>query len=92
MPLFLQNIYFATHLLFLNKKYKILLNYVVGPIIFIWFSYSIYNQIYNQKDLAQTWQNIKTNFSTTQWIQCFVVFLLMFINWGLETKKWQIQT
>jgi Lysylphosphatidylglycerol synthase TM region len=90
MPLFLPNNHFKKLPFFLNKKYKILLNYVVGPIIFIWFSVSIYKQIAHQKDLVQTWQNIKSSFSTTQYIQCFVVFLLMFINWGLETKKWQI--
>ena len=74
----------------MKKKYKILINYIIGPIIFIWFSFSIYHQITQQKDLTQTWQTIKTSFSTMQWIKCFVVFLLMLINWGLESKKWQI--
>ena len=74
----------------MNKQLKIFINYIVGPILFIWFSFSIYKQIVHQKDLLQTWRNIKNNFSTTQWIQCFTVFLLMFVNWGLETKKWQL--
>lgn len=74
----------------MNKKYKILINYIIGPILFVWFSFSIYQQITQQKDLVQTWQNIKANFTSMQWIKCFVVFLLMLINWGLESKKWQI--
>lgn len=74
----------------LNKQLKIFINYIVGPILFIWFSFSIYKQITQQKDLQQTWNNIRTHFSTTQWIQCFLVFLLMFLNWGIETKKWQL--
>ena len=74
----------------MNKKLKIFVNYILGPILFIWFSFSIYNQISQQKDLLQTWQNIKNNFTTTQWLNCFLVFMLMFVNWGLETKKWQL--
>lgn len=73
----------------MNKKQKIILNYIIGPIIFGWFSYSIYNQIKQQQDLTKTWQNIQTNFGTTEWVYCFVVIMLMFINWGLETHKWQ---
>ena len=86
MPLFLKN----NIIKILSKRYKILINYVIGPIVFLWFIYSMYHQVAQQKDLAKTWQNIKENFTTTQWIKCFIVFLLMFINWGLETKKWQI--
>lgn len=74
----------------LSKRYKILINYVIGPILFLWFSYSIYTQLNQQKDLANTWLLFKHNFSTFQYLQCALVFLLMFINWGLETKKWQI--
>ncbi len=74
----------------MNKKLKIIINYIVGPLLFIWLSFSIYKQISLQKDLLITWQNIKSNFTTTQWLQCFTVFLLMFVNWGIETKKWQL--
>ena len=58
--------------------------------MFIWFSISIYKQISNQKDFLNTWDNIKNNFSVSQWISCIIVFLLMFVNWGIESKKWQI--
>ncbi len=74
----------------MNKNLKIFVNYILGPILFIWFSFSIYNHIIQQKDLAQTWQNIVNNFNATQWIKCSIVFLLMFLNWGLETRKWQL--
>lgn len=94
--------HFAIHILFrpffateknnfcLNKQLKILLNYFVGPIIFIWLSYSIYQQILEQKDLHQSWETIVTTFnSPKQWL-VYIVVLLMIINWGLEAKKWQL--
>jgi hypothetical protein len=73
----------------LNKKFKIFTNYILGPAIFIWFSASIYRQITQQKDLQKTWNQL-SHFSTTEWIYVSAAFLLMFLNWGLETKKWQI--
>lgn len=57
--------------------------------MFIWFSYSIYNQIIKQPHLRDTW-NIIFKFNLTQKILIVIAFLLMFLNWGLETKKWQI--
>lgn len=74
----------------INKKSKLFINYILGPVLFVWFSISIYQQIINQKDFAKTWYNIKNNFTLDQWLLCGLVFLLMFVNWGLETRKWQI--
>ncbi|MFY7965335.1 MAG: lysylphosphatidylglycerol synthase domain-containing protein [Chitinophagaceae bacterium] len=73
----------------MNKKFKIFTNYILGPAIFIWFSVSIYKQIIQQKDLQKTWNEL-LNFSKTEWAIVIAAFLLMFLNWGLETKKWQI--
>ncbi len=63
---------------------------MLGPVLFVWFSISIYHQIINQKDFAKTWYNIQNNFTINQWILCCLVFLLMFVNWGIETRKWQM--
>jgi hypothetical protein len=79
---------FKNHIL--NRRLKIFINYILGPILFVWFSYSIYHNISQQKDLLKTWLNIKNNFTTPQLFNCFIVFLLMFVNWGLETRKWQL--
>jgi Lysylphosphatidylglycerol synthase TM region len=73
-----------------NKKIKIIVNYVVGPILFVWLSVSIYNQISNQKDIKATYNSINQNFGSQQWLLCLSVILLMFVNWGIETKKWQL--
>jgi hypothetical protein len=73
----------------LKKQYKIIINYVVGPLLFVWFSYSIYNQITKQAKLQDTWEQI-FHFGIIQKLYVLLAFLLMFLNWGLETKKWQI--
>lgn len=74
----------------MNKRIKIFINYFVGPVLFIWLSVSIYHQVNQQKNLLPTWKNIIQNFSIKEWwIFCFVI-LLMFVNWGLEAKKWQL--
>ncbi len=74
----------------MNKQLKILLNYFVGPIIFIWLSYSIYQQIVAQKDLKQSWEVILDTFSSTAQWRVYTVCSLMILNWGLEAKKWQL--
>lgn len=74
----------------LKKTQKILINYIVGPVLFIWLSFSIYNQIKSQSNLANTWQTIKTSLYSTESWKLYAVVFLMFVNWGIEAKKWQI--
>lgn len=73
----------------MNKNFKIFSNYILGPVIFIWFSISIYNQITQHKDLQNTWKEL-SNLSNKDWAFVILALVLMFLNWGLETKKWQI--
>lgn len=73
-----------------NKSIKIFLNYWLGPIIFIWLSLSIYSQLKKQPDLPQAWSNIRTVISSPQGWKCWLALLLMFLNWGIEARKWQI--
>ncbi|MBX9734028.1 MAG: flippase-like domain-containing protein [Chitinophagaceae bacterium] len=76
----------------MRKRIRILLNYVVGPALFIWFSWSIYYKIQEQRDVQQSWQEIvKAVNSSNFWNLSFVV-ILMLANWGIEARKWQIQT
>jgi hypothetical protein len=62
----------------------------VGPILFIWLAFSIYHQIEQQKNLPQTWEAIFKNFTVVERTKFMLVVALMFVNWGLEAKKWQI--
>jgi len=73
-----------------HKNIKIFLNYILGPLLFIWLSWSIFEQIRNQPHLEDSWLNIKTSFTDTRIINFFLVIVLMFVNWSLEALKWKI--
>lgn len=53
-------------------------------------SISIYRQIQNQADLQQTWTLIKESFFGPKLGLLISVIGLMFVNWGIESKKWQL--
>jgi hypothetical protein len=71
----------------LNKNIKIFLNYFLGPVLFIVLTWSLYKQIINRPDLPERWEQIKLSWKDGYF---WIVFLLMFLNWGLEAKKWQM--
>ncbi|MEP6748598.1 MAG: lysylphosphatidylglycerol synthase domain-containing protein [Bacteroidota bacterium] len=73
-----------------NKNIKILLNYGIGPLLFIWLSYSIYSQIKNQPDLHETLHNLRVSITGEQSWKIYLTLLLVPINWGLEARKWQV--
>jgi MFS family permease len=74
----------------LNKNIKIFLNYILGPLLFAWLSYSIFKQIKDQPHLEESWQRIKVSFTNPTIIYLILVFLLMFVNWSLEAFKWKM--
>ena len=74
----------------LNKNIKIFLNYVLGPLLFAWLSYSVFKQIKNQPHLEESWLNIKASFTDTRVLNFILVIVLMFVNWSLEALKWKI--
>ena len=74
----------------LNKNIKIFLNYFLGPLLFLWLSFSIYQQIRNQSHLEASWLHIKESFQSAKVIYLLLTVLLMFFNWGLEAAKWQL--
>jgi hypothetical protein len=71
----------------LNKNIKILLNYFLGPALFILLSWSLYNQVKNQPDLPHRWQQISNSWQQPKF---WLVLLLMPVNWGIESRKWQV--
>ena len=62
----------------------------MGPLLFIGLSISIYRQIQRQTDVHQSWMAIRAAITGEQSWKFFVVMLLMFVNWGLEARKWQV--
>ncbi len=71
----------------MNRSSKILVNYFLGPILFIILSWSLYNQISHQPDLSKRWEQIRDSWHNWKF---WLVVALMFVNWGIETRKWQL--
>ena len=74
----------------LNKNIKIFINYFLGPVLFVWVCYSIYDQIQQQPRLSKSWRAIKASFDSPMIWNLFGAFLLMFINWAIEAVKWRV--
>jgi len=77
-------------LLTLNKNIKLILNYVVGPLVFCILAFSIYQQVKQQADWRQSLDNLIARFSWKSFQYLALAFTLMFVNWGLEARKWQL--
>lgn len=73
-----------------NKNIKIFLNYWLGPVLFVWLSWSIYRQVKHQPDLQASWNNIREIAFTTEVWKLALAGVLVFVNWGIEAKKWMV--
>jgi hypothetical protein len=74
----------------LNKSIKILLKWFVGPLLAAWLFYSLYQQVTSQPDIDASIALIKTMpFGSQAW-KFWLVILFVFINWGMEARKWQL--
>lgn len=74
----------------LHKKIRLLLNYFLGPALFIGIGFSIYHQVMDQPQLTGHWQHVKLVFLNNGIGFLPVIMLFMLVNWGLESKKWQM--
>jgi len=73
-----------------NKTIKIFFNYVLGPLLFVGLSFSIFQQIRHQPHLTQSWEEIKAGFVSAKVFSLLFAVLLIFVNWGIETVKWKL--
>lgn len=74
----------------LNKNIKLIINYVLGPLVFLLLGYSIYRQVGRQPDWRQSLDQIrKAVEGPRRWEIAMVVFLMP-LNWGIEARKWQL--
>jgi hypothetical protein len=73
-----------------NKSIKIILNYVVGPLLFLWLSVSIFHQLKAQPDLNENLDRIQLLLSGEKVWYLITSILLVCLNWGLEARKWQL--
>jgi hypothetical protein len=74
----------------LNKSIKILLKWVVGPLLAAWLFYSLYQQVKAQPDIDTSLALIKgMPFGQFAW-KFWLVIVFVFVNWGMEARKWQL--
>ncbi len=74
----------------MNKSIKILLKWFVGPLLAVWLFYSLYQQVKEQPDIDTSIAIIKTlPFGAGAW-KFWMVIVFVFVNWGLEARKWQL--
>jgi uncharacterized membrane protein YbhN (UPF0104 family) len=73
-----------------HKSIKIFINYFLGPILFIWLSWSIYSQISKQPGLKQAWYGIYESFTGPLIWNLAATVLLMIVNWSIEAIKWRM--
>jgi len=74
----------------LSRKNKIILNYIVGPLLFIGLSYSIYQKAKHQTNLHGAVELMRNSYKGPHGWYLMMVVLLSFCNWGIEARKWQV--
>jgi uncharacterized membrane protein YbhN (UPF0104 family) len=74
----------------LSKNSKIFINYFLGPLLFVWLSWTIYQQIKKQPGLEKAWNGIIGSFSGPLVWNIVAVIVLMIVNWSIEAVKWKL--
>jgi hypothetical protein len=72
-----------------NKNIKLLVNYGLGPLLFLWLSWSIYQQLIHQSDLNNTINRLWASLKGPDAWKVWTALALVVFNWGLEAAKWQ---
>jgi len=63
---------------------------LIGPVLFIWLTYNVVNQVKAQPDLQLYIHRIHAIINEKGFVFLALVCLLMFLQWILEAKKWQL--
>ena len=84
------SLFCRNYLLNSNKNIKLILNYVVGPVVFCILVYAIYMQVQRQSNWKQSLYRIAEAINGQSAWMIVAAFLLMFVNWGIEARKWQL--
>ena len=73
-----------------NKNIKLLVNYVAGPLIMLLLFYAVANQLMKQPHWKDSFHEMLTAAVGKQQWKLYVMFGLTWVNWALESFKWQI--
>jgi hypothetical protein len=73
-----------------NKIIKLIVNYVAGPLIMLFLFYTVARQLQTQPHWQTSLhQMLQAAVGKQQW-KLYSMFGLTWVNWALETVKWQI--
>lgn len=72
----------------LPRRLKLVLNFFIGPSLFLIICFSIYKQVIQQPDLSAHWAHIAQVLQNKNIPYWLLAILLMSLNWGLEAWKW----
>lgn len=73
-----------------KRRISLFVRYGLGPLLFAWLSWSIYNQVMRQPELESSWLHIRESFGSAKVWLMIGVLALMIVNWGLEAVKWKL--
>ena len=73
-----------------NKNIKLFLKATIGISLFLWMSYSLYNQIKHQRNLQNTIHDLFVEWNSSKILFLSLVFILMILNWTIEAQKWRL--
>ena len=62
----------------------------LGPVLFIWLSWSIYQQLRHQPNLESSWMAMQQSMRSSLWWILPLVISGMVVNWSLESLKWML--
>jgi hypothetical protein len=74
----------------IKKRYKILLNYIIGPLLFIILAFVIYEKLKSHANRQQMAQLVQQAFSEKNRGYLIGLVALMMLNWTIEAAKWRI--
>ncbi len=74
----------------LHKNINIFFNHILSPLLGAWLFYSLYKQVKGQPHLYDSIDMIKQSPVGDEAWKFWTVMVLVFINWGIEARKWQL--
>ncbi len=73
-----------------NKNIKLIVNYVAGPLIMLFLFYTVGRQLQKQPHWRESLHRMLEAATGKQQWKLYCMFGLMWVNWALETRKWQV--
>ena len=73
----------------INKNIKLIVNYFLGPLVFLFLCFTIYYQLSRQANWKDSFHLVGDAFHGFRQWKFWLALLLMGVNWGLEALKWQ---